>query len=294
MSDVLSWGLDVVRSVQTLASPGLTTAMKIVSLAGSMEFYIAFLPLVYWCVDRRKGVRLGITLLVSAFLNLWLKALLLQPRPYQLDQSVMLDTADSWGLPSGHAQGSAVFWGSLAILFKKTILIAAAIVLPLLVGFSRVYLGVHFPTDVFAGWGIAVLCLTVFFLFGEKAGLFFRNLDRRYKIIAVAAIALGMNFLMKSDSMPAGAFLGAGIGFVIVSENLRFSAGGSARMRILRYLAGMTTTLLVYLAPKYLIGDMFPSQAYLIRFIRYAAVGGWTSLGAPWLFLRLKLAVLEE
>ncbi len=294
MSDTLAWGLGVVKSVQAVASPGFTVAMKALSFVGSLEFYLAFLPLVYWCVNRRKGVRLGIVVLLSSFLNLWLKELIMQPRPYQMDNSVMLDTAESYGLPSGHAQGSGVFWGMIAVLFPRALFTVAAVALPLLVGFSRIYLGVHFPTDVFAGWGLALVCVALFHFLGERAGALFKSLERRFKIIILAAIALGMNYLMTSDTMIAGAFFGSGVGFVITSEDMGFSAGGRIGTKILRYCVGIATTLVLYLGPKYLIGDAFPSQAGLIRFLRYGIVGIWVTLGAPWLFLKLKLADRED
>ncbi len=294
MSDMLSWGLDVVRSVQTMASPGFTAAMKAISFIGTQEFFIVFLPLVYWCVSRKKGVRLGVVVILSAFLNLWLKAIIMEPRPYVADSAVQLDTEETFAFPSGHAQGSGVFFGMLALLFPRVVFTIVAFLLPLAIGFSRVYLGVHYPTDVFAGWALALILLAFFHFAGEAVGSFFKSMPRRFKIVILAALSLVMNQLLPGDSSMAGLFLGAGVGFVIAAEDLRFSSEGSTKSRILRYLVGIATTLVLYLAPKYLIGDSFPAQARLIRFLRYAVVGGWVALGAPWLFMKLGLASRED
>lgn len=294
MTDILSRGLDTIRLAQTLASPGFTLAMKALSFIGTQEFYIAFLPLVYWCLSRRKGVRLGVVVILSGFFNLWLKALVMEPRPYMNDSSLMLDSEDTYAFPSGHAQGTGVFWGMTALLFPRVLFTVAAFLLPLAVGFSRVYLGVHYPTDVFAGWALALVFLAVFRFAGEPIGAFFKSLERRFKIILLALVSFAMNQLLPGDTSMAGLFLGAGVGFVIASEDLRFSSGGSAGTRILRYGIGMATTLALYLAPKYLVGDAFPAQENLIRFLRYAVVGAWISLGAPWLFLSLGLATRED
>ncbi|MBL8968006.1 MAG: phospholipid phosphatase, partial [Spirochaetaceae bacterium] len=55
MESILAWGVDVVRFVQGAASPVMTVFMKGLSALGSEWFYLAILPVIYWCVDRRRG-----------------------------------------------------------------------------------------------------------------------------------------------------------------------------------------------------------------------------------------------
>ncbi len=80
-----------------------------------------------------------------------------------------------------------------------------------------------------------------------------------------------------------------------MSENLlpvaaEFSIEGSVPKRALRYLVGIATVALVYVLPKLALAEIEPGGPPLIRFLRYAAVGAWASVGAPWLFMRLSLA----
>lgn len=294
MQSVLTWGLDVIGSVQKIASPLLTLVMKGISLTGSPEFYLIFLPLIYWCVDRRKGLRLELVLLLSIFLNLWLKELLMQPRPFHIDPALGLDFAESYGLPSGHAQGSAVFWGMLALLFRRPQLAIATFLVPLVVGFSRIYLGVHFPTDVFAGWILAAACIGLYGLAWKRVESWFRDMPHRFRVIAVAVGALIMNFLLPGDTMVAGAFLGSGLGFIFVWQGLRFSTEGSFRQRLVRYILGMASAVIVYALPKLLIGDAFPQQEGLIRFLRYALFGAWVAYGVPYFLFKLGFLTLEK
>jgi membrane-associated phospholipid phosphatase len=78
---------------------------------GDKEFYLLFLPLIYWCVDRRTGVRLLFLLLVSVFINSAAKVLVHQPRPFHYDSRVeQIVEAYGGGLPSGHTQNTMVLW----------------------------------------------------------------------------------------------------------------------------------------------------------------------------------------
>jgi hypothetical protein len=290
MDAVHAWGLDLIRMVQTVASPMFTAIMKAVSAMGSEAFYLPALAFIYWCVDRKRGARLALVFLASAFVNAWFKDLFGQPRPYLFDVSVGLANETTFSFPSGHAQGSIVFWGLAAVLFPKPWGLVTAVIFPLLIGFSRVYLGVHFPTDVLAGWGIGALFLVGNALVGDRLEAVLPRLGSRWRLIIIAILAFIMNALYRGDVSLAGAFIGAGFGFVWAAERAAFSAGGRFWPRAGRYAAGLALTVAIYILPKIVAPSEGEALYALVRFFRYAVLGAWISLGAPWLFMRLRLA----
>ncbi len=291
---ILIWGLEVVRGVQQTLGPGMLGVMKIVTFFGSEGFVLAMLPLIYWCVNRESGARIGITVLFSAFLNLWTKELFHQPRPYNLDSSLGLASESSFGFPSGHSQTSLVFWGVALSILPRLLGLVAFLLIPLLVALSRLYLGVHFPTDIFGGWALGALVLGIYFGLGAKIEGMLHRWSLRPRLLLICALTLGMNFLMPEDTRMAGAFFGSAMGFALASRYLRFSANGLIIKKALRYLLGLASLLAVYSLPKLLIRDPALSQQALVRFIRYGVVGLWAAFGAPWCFYKLGLVELES
>jgi len=297
MDGVLDWGLEVVRAVQTAESPALTLAMKGLSLLGSEFAYFALLPLLYWCFDERRGFKLAVAALLSAWLNHALKAVWKQPRPYDLDPSVGMAYEPTNGLPSGHAQGMLVLCGVVGSWLRRPLGLALAIVLPLAVSFSRVYLGVHFPTDIFGGWILGGVVLAIYFLAGPRLEAALAAAGTRTKLIAVVAAAFAMNALYPQDVSFGGVFLGMGAGYVLMASRFPFAASrgadgspASLPARAIRYVLGLAVAGVLYAGLK----AAFPgaeSESYrLFRFVRYGLVGLWVSAGAPYVFLRLKLA----
>lgn len=291
MDEVLAWGLEIVRSVQTAASPALTAFFRFLSLLGTEYFFLFTLPVVYWCVDHRKGLRLGAFFLVSAVLNSWLKVFFRQPRPYDLDPSVGMARETSYGLPSGHAQSSSTFWGVLAPWIRGPWGLVLALALPLLIGLSRVYLGVHFPTDIFLGWALGALFAASHAVWGDALEALVDRLPGRLRIAAAAAAALGMNALNPGETGLPGALFGMAAGAVLASSRARFdAASGTPARKALRLAAGTAGAAAVYFGLKALFPGEGSVNYALFRFLRYGILGAWVSLGAPWVFLRAGLA----
>ena len=308
MEAILQWGLDWIRQIQTLAAiPGLTLCMRAITSIGSAAAYMVLTPFVYWCVDEKKGLRLSVVLLISTWLNFALKIILNQPRPFfeAYDPSVGMATVSMGGLPSGHAQNSLVMWMIIASWKPISRLSGSAhfciaALLCLLISFSRVYLGVHFPTDIFGGWLIGGIILTVYFITGSQIQAFLESHSPRAALIASAAIAFAMNLYRPSEYLliPGGVILGLGIGCFLCRRYTNFNASLTNRTGmekhltlLVRYVLGITAMVLLYVATGKAINGMRDSGNYhLYVFTRYVILAIWLSAGAPWVFCKLRLA----
>lgn len=166
--------LDVIIShfIYALRSPLVTEIMRGFSFLGG-EF-IFFISLCIWLGlmlrgYKREGIVFAVAIGGGQILNYVIKAILQVPRP-TIDPIAL---ANFYSFPSGHAMNSFIFFASITYLVfhftrKKRLSVLCAIVsgiLVALIGFSRVYLGVHYPSDIIAGfvagfwWFITVIFL---------------------------------------------------------------------------------------------------------------------------------------
>lgn len=297
MEAVYQWGLDIIRVIQTIENPVLSVLMHAITELGSKYAYLVLLPLVYWCYNEKKGFRLAVLVLLSGWINSWVKGLLAQPRPYDLDPSVGRAFESSYGIPSGHSQGSLVFWAVIGSWIRKRLGLLVAIGIPLLIAFTRLYLGVHFPTDILAGWLLAIMLLIVYFKFTKVIESALGSINIRFRILAAAALTFIMNALHPEDTSLGGVFFGMSIGYILMTERFPFSAAHAAdgsRPRIpvliLRYITGLSGAGLIYGGLKLILPDSESAWYELGRFVRYGMVGMWVSAAAPWIFLKLRLA----
>lgn len=122
---------------------------------GSGPGVISMALLYTWWVDPPGGRKLGILLGLSWLLNLTFKDLFALPRPFQTELGVASEaaraTARGPGFPSGHTQATTTFWLFLAFHHRRRWLYGVAVVAVVLVGLSRVWLGVHYPLDILGG-----------------------------------------------------------------------------------------------------------------------------------------------
>jgi membrane-associated phospholipid phosphatase len=297
MSDALQWGLDLIVSIQEFRGPLLDDIFRAITFLGEEEFFLLFIPLIFWCVNVGMGLRITVLLMLSGCLNVDLKDLFQQPRPFEYDASVKVIDEVGYGLPSAHAQLSVVMWGMLASWIRKSWAWVVAVVLMLLVGSSRIYLGVHFPTQVLAGWSLGIVTLALYL--GLHASIEKWLLELRLgQQIVLALVAPGALFLIHpvDDSAAATAILASmGVGLALGRGRVTWSAEGPWRQRAARFVVGVVGIFVLRLGLK----AVFPAEGeafyLLFRFVRYSLVGLWIVLGAPWLFgfLRLTPKVAE-
>lgn len=321
MEPLQQFGINLIQALQTL-SPSLDGLMKFFTFLGKIEFYLLIIPMIYWTIDRRLGMRALMALILTDVLGTSFKLLFHQPRPYWIGGVKQLVEETSYGIPSTHASNSLAVGGYLAYRVKKNWFWAVMLVVLFLIGLSRLYLGAHFPHDVLFGWLIGALVLWGFMRFADQAATWARSLTLSTQIVAgfgvsVAIVLLGglIRLLISGTADPAswssfateartinqfitlsGALFGAITGYALMRQYTRFQASGTLGLRVLRYLVGIIGVFLIYFGLDVIFGLLAADETilgYILRFLRYGAATFWMTVGAPFVFLKIKLAAAE-
>ena len=316
-------GIALILAVQNLGA-WLEVPMRFFTFLGTENFYLLILPVLYWCVDANLGLRVGVILLFSGSVNEIFKLAMHSPRPYWVSAQVKaLSSETSFGLPSGHAQNAVSVWGMLASYVGKTWAWVVAVLMAFLIGFSRMYLGVHFGGDVLLGWLIGVVILFAVLGLWDSVG----NWVTKKSLAAQAALSFAASLVMilfgaffvyglrdyslpaewmtnaarASDVLPVPVSMGTVIssaatlfGLVLGAAWIRqmggFQASGPVEKRVLRYIVGLVGVAIFWFGLSEVLPRGETIFPLILRFIRYALVGLWVSGGAPWLFLHFNLA----
>ncbi len=301
----------------------LEAPMRFFTFLGSEEFFLLILPALYWSMDTVAGLQIGLILLFNTWINGLFKLVFAAPRPYWVSLQVKALAAESsFGIPSGHAQIGIGVWGMLAARLRTRWAGWGAALIVFLIGFSRLYLGVHFVHDVLVGWLLGGLMLWAFLAFWERISSWAKSLSLGQQLLSAFALSLIFvlfgwvavnarqgytlppewieNARRAGDPLPdpvslagfitsAGTLFGLLSGLAWIARRGGYQAEGPLAMRILRYTVGLIGLILIYFGLSLIFprgADLFPAT---LRYVRYALVGFWISGGAPWLFLHFKM-----
>lgn len=153
--------------IKSFINSSNTQVMKVITWFGSATCLIPLTILLFIILkNKRTGFLIGINLVFVTILNQLLKFVLQRPRP--VDYRLIDETGYSF--PSGHSMVSMAFYGYLIYLiykskfnkYVKIILMTILALLILFIGISRIYLGVHYTSDVVAGFLLSISYLIVF------------------------------------------------------------------------------------------------------------------------------------
>lgn len=153
---ILIWIQDNIRQ------DWLTPIMKVITSLGNAGIVWIAITVLLLCFrkTRRAGIGCAIALICSLIINnLILKNLVARTRPYEVvgGLKLLVAKASDYSFPSGHSGSSfAASFVMIRLLPKKFGI--PAIVLAFLIAFSRLYVGIHYPTDVLAGMATGIIC----------------------------------------------------------------------------------------------------------------------------------------
>lgn len=274
--------LELLQMIQKLKSPLLDTLFRNITMLGEERFALSLCAVVFWCIGKKAGYRLLFIYVAGAGVNEGLKNIFCAPRPIGQPgiQSLYTETATGYSFPSGHTQNTTSLWVSIMQQWPRKQLRVIGISMILLIGFSRMYLGLHWPVDVLAG----ILAGTLWVYAANR--IFDAMVHIRLLAalpVVVGAVLLGFALVPGAEYYKiAGAVLGFAAGFAAERRYVCFDAHSGFMIQLVKCIIGFAGIFLLTEGLKVLLPD-HP----IYNILRYFAVSFWVIAAAPALFRRI-------
>ena len=294
------WEDSVIVFLQNALPSWLVSVLGGFSFFGESFFVVAVIMFFLFCYDKKIGQRLAVNLVFSISFGSLLKNIVMRRRPYMDNENIkclripesegeMYDVAaQGFSFPSMHSANALTLWGSIFGEIKKNIFLVLAIVIPILIGISRVVNGVHYPTDVLGGFLVALLCI-----FGIPA------LEKLVKnrhisnLILIVILFPGFFFCKSEDYYTTtGLFIGIVAAIWFEEKFVGYEMTDKLLYKILRMVFGAAIFLVLNVLMKLPFSEEFLESGsklcYLYRTFRYAVMA-FVAMGVyPLLFAKVE------
>ena len=286
--------------LESIRNPIFDWIFATVTHIGEETFFLAFAIIFFWCVNKRQGYFILITGLVGTVVNQVAKLFFRIPRPWVLDPEFNIiesarAEATGYSFPSGHTQNVAGTFGAIAAYQPKKWKTAVCVTIIALVGFSRMYLGVHTPLDVvvslLVALGIILLLRPVF----ESEESFKKYMP----YVVIGSVILSIGFLAyvlairgdntldphnyQSGLKNACTLLGCTAGLVVVhfvdSKYINFDTKAKWYAQLLKLAIGLGIILAIKSGLSAPLTALFGNE-YVARAVRYFLIVVFA--GAVW------------
>lgn len=276
--------LEILKYIQSFSNPILDSFFEIVTMLGEDLFFIFVIAIFYWCFNKNIGYKLAFVYLTSGAINTMIKEIVKLERPigYEGIKSSRLHTAGGYSFPSGHTQKSTSLFTTLMIECEKKWFYFTGVLGMLLVGLSRMYLGVHWPIDVIGGLVIGILC-TIFvikiFEWSKDKGD-----PRLLGLLVIPMIICLLFFYTAVCYKNVGALTALWFGYIIEDKYINYVTKARWWKQILKLVIGYLGLILI----KEYFMNLLPLNIYS-DFFRYALMGLWITVISPLIFRALSI-----
>ena len=279
----------ILKALESIRCGFLDVFFSVFTLFGEELVVAGVIAVIYICFNKEFGERAIVTVLSASCITTAVKSGVRRLRPYaagnvtKADNFLTADLDADMSFPSGHATASSGFFAALSIRFRKAYIIAPSAVLVFLIVLSRLYLGVHYPSDVLAG---LVVGIGMAFLWALVYKGFYKA--RLYIYLGFAALTLIPLFIpaMQTKSMfeMSAIALATAIGLIVENKFIKFEDTDKWVKRIVR----LALMALIAAIPYLLLG-LLPETTLWFKFLQYFVTISAAILGTPLLIKAFKI-----
>lgn len=279
----------ILKALESIRCGFLDVFFSIFTLFGEELVVAGVIAVIYICFNKEFGERAIVTVLSASCITTAVKSGVRRLRPYaagnvaKADNFLTADLDADMSFPSGHATASSGFFAALSIRFRKAYIIAPSAVLVFLIVLSRLYLGVHYPSDVLAG---LVVGIGMAFLWALVYKGFYKA--RLYIYLGFAALTLIPLFIpaMQTKSMfeISAIALATAIGLIVENKFIKFEDTDKWVKRIVR----LALMALIAAIPYLLLG-LLPETTLWFKFLQYFVTISAAIPGTPLLIKAFKI-----
>lgn len=214
-------------------------------------FYFVLIPVIWLGFSYRWGLRIFYWFTVNNLFIASMKNLIAWPRPSTEMPEIGFFHFKSYGFPSGGAQSAMLLGGLLIYYWRTPAAWIIGTIYIFLIGFSRLYIGVHYPLDVLGGWFFGFLILCLFILLQERIEEWLAKKGLRFCLLLSLAIPLAIVILFPHAQYSMGSAAGVGLGTYFSLKHRLFLAKPKNLMEgIGRSFIGIATLFVfVFLIP---------------------------------------------
>lgn len=248
--------------LESIRTPIINSFMLLVTQLGEETAFLVLAMIFFWCVDKKRGYLLMsvgfIGTMANQFMKLWFRV----PRPWVMDDNFTIleearEAAAGYSFPSGHTTSAVGTFGSIAASAAHKWTKVLAVTIAVLVGLSRMYIGVHTPADVIVG------ALTSIVLIILLRNVCLQDKGMPVLLTVMVAMAVGLLAFVELYPFPAdidvhnlesgvknaytmiGSLTGVALVYFVEKKYINFTTVAVWWVQILKAVLGLAAVLLV-------------------------------------------------